>query len=104
MGPNQRTLTGSTVFFSSSGNIRSVMPPTTRLGAIPDSTSVFLLPAILKSHLKMADAVGAVSSSLHRLVGIIDHCPQLTPEGIRAALACAAELAHEGLWKTAVGA
>ena len=32
---------------------------------------------------------------------IIDHYPQLTKEDIRAALAYAAELAHEGIWKTA---
>ncbi|MCU0917215.1 MAG: DUF433 domain-containing protein [Planctomycetes bacterium] len=34
---------------------------------------------------------------------IIDHYPQLMLEDIRAALAYAADLAHEGLWKTAVG-
>ncbi len=34
---------------------------------------------------------------------IIDHYPQLTREDILAALAYAADLAHEGLWKTAVG-
>ena len=35
---------------------------------------------------------------------IIDHYPQLAREDILAALACAAELAHEGLWKTAANA
>ena len=35
---------------------------------------------------------------------IIDHYPQLTQEDIRAALAYAAELAHESVWKTAVPA
>ena len=33
---------------------------------------------------------------------IIDHYPQLTVEDIRAALAYAAELSHESIWKTAV--
>jgi uncharacterized protein (DUF433 family) len=35
---------------------------------------------------------------------LIDHYPQLAREDILAALAYAADLAHEGLWKTAVGA
>lgn len=33
--------------------------------------------------------------------GLIDHYPQLTTEDIRAALAYAADLAHESVWKTA---
>jgi uncharacterized protein (DUF433 family) len=33
---------------------------------------------------------------------IIDHYPQLTIEDIRAALAYAAELSHESIWKAAV--
>jgi uncharacterized protein (DUF433 family) len=33
---------------------------------------------------------------------IIDHYPQLTVEDIRAALAYAAELSHESIWKAAV--
>jgi len=33
---------------------------------------------------------------------IIDHYPQLVREDILAALAYAAELAHESVWKTAV--
>ena len=33
---------------------------------------------------------------------IIDHYPQLAPEDIRAALAYAAELSRENLWKVAV--
>jgi len=35
---------------------------------------------------------------------IIDHYPQLTREDILAALAYAAELAHEGVWKIAANA
>jgi len=35
---------------------------------------------------------------------LIDHYPQLAREDILAALAYAADLAHEGLWKTAIGA
>ncbi|MBW2038139.1 MAG: DUF433 domain-containing protein [Deltaproteobacteria bacterium] len=34
----------------------------------------------------------------------IDHYPQLTREDIHAALAYAAELSHESIWKTAVPA
>jgi len=33
---------------------------------------------------------------------LIDHYPQLTAEDIHAALAYAADLAHESIWKTAV--
>jgi len=32
-----------------------------------------------------------------------DHYPQLTRDDIRAALAYAADLAHESVWKTAAG-
>ena len=32
---------------------------------------------------------------------LIDHYPQLKPDDIRAALAYAADLAHESVWKTA---
>jgi uncharacterized protein (DUF433 family) len=35
---------------------------------------------------------------------IIDHYPQLTVGDIRAALAYAADLSHESIWKTAVSA
>jgi len=35
---------------------------------------------------------------------IIDHYPQITREDIRASLAYAAELSHEGIWKTAISA
>ena len=35
---------------------------------------------------------------------IIDHYPQLTLEDIRAALAYAADLSHESIWKTTVSA
>ncbi len=35
---------------------------------------------------------------------IIDHYPQLTREDIRSALAYAAELSHESIWKAAVSA
>ena len=38
------------------------------------------------------------------LDGLIDHYPQLIKDDIRAALAYAAELAHEGLWKMAANA
>jgi len=35
---------------------------------------------------------------------IMDHYPQLATEDIRAALAYAAELSHESIWKTVVSA
>lgn len=35
---------------------------------------------------------------------LMDHYPQLTRDDIRAALAYAAELARENVWKVAVGA
>ncbi|HAX98992.1 MAG TPA: hypothetical protein DCY12_08950 [Candidatus Atribacteria bacterium] len=34
---------------------------------------------------------------------LIDHYPQLTDEDIRAALAYAADLSQEGIWKVAAG-
>lgn len=34
---------------------------------------------------------------------IIDHYPQLTPDDIRAALAYAAELSRENVWKVTAG-
>lgn len=36
-------------------------------------------------------------------MSLIDHYPQLTQDDIRATLAYATELAHEGLWKIAAG-
>jgi uncharacterized protein (DUF433 family) len=59
-------------------------------------------PCIRDTRIEIAVILDGLAEGLS-FEDIIDHYPQLTREDILAALAYAAELAHEGLWKTAVG-
>ncbi len=60
-------------------------------------------PCIRDTRIEIAIILDGLAEGL-TIEDVIDHYPQLTREDIRAALAYAAELAHEGLWKTAVSA
>ena len=59
-------------------------------------------PCIRDTRIEIAAILDGLAEGL-TFEDIIDHYPQLTREDILAALAYAADLAHEGLWKTAVG-
>lgn len=59
-------------------------------------------PCIRDTRIEIAIILDGLAEGL-TIEDLIDHYPQLTREDILAALAYAAELAHEGLWKTAVG-
>lgn len=59
-------------------------------------------PCIRDTRIEIAIILDGLAEGL-AIEDIIDHYPQLTKEDILAALAYAADLAHEGLWKTAVG-
>ena len=59
-------------------------------------------PCIRDTRIEIAIILDGLAEGL-TIEDIIDHYPQLTREDIQAALAYAAELAHEGLWKTMVG-
>jgi len=58
-------------------------------------------PCIRDTRIEIAIILDGLAEGL-TFEDIIDHYPQLTREDILAALAYAADLAHEGLWKTAV--
>jgi uncharacterized protein (DUF433 family) len=60
-------------------------------------------PCIRDTRIEIAVILDGLAEGL-TIEDIIDHYPQLTREDILAALAYAAELAHEGLWKTAANA
>lgn len=60
-------------------------------------------PCIRDTRIEIAVILDGLAEGL-TIDEIIDHFPQLTREDILAALAYAAELAHEGLWKTAFSA
>ena len=60
-------------------------------------------PCIRDTRIEIAVVLDALAEGL-TLDEIIDRYPQLTGEDVRAALAHAAELAREGLWKTASNA
>jgi uncharacterized protein (DUF433 family) len=60
-------------------------------------------PCIRDTRIEIAVILDALAEGL-TYEQLIDHYPQLTRDDILAALACAADLAQEGLWKTAVGA
>jgi uncharacterized protein (DUF433 family) len=60
-------------------------------------------PCIRDTRIEIAVILNGLAEGL-TFEEIIDHYPQLTREDIRAALAYAAELAHESVWKTAVEA
>jgi uncharacterized protein (DUF433 family) len=60
-------------------------------------------PCIRDTRIEIAVVLDGLAEGL-TFDDIIDHYPQLVREDILAALAYAADLAHEGLWKSAVGA
>lgn len=60
-------------------------------------------PCIRDTRIEIAVILDGLAERLTE-AGIIDHYPQLTEEDIRAALAYAAELSHESIWKSAVSA
>lgn len=55
-------------------------------------------PCIRDTRIEIAVILDGLAEGLTE-ADIIDHYPQLTVEGIRAALAYAAELSHESIWK-----
>ena len=60
-------------------------------------------PCIRHTRIEIAVILDGLAEGMTE-ADIIDHYPQLTKEDIRAALAYAAELSHESIWKTAVSA
>ena len=58
-------------------------------------------PCIRDTRIEIAVILDGLADGLTE-ADIIDHYPQLSIEDMRAALAYAAELSHEGVWKTAV--
>lgn len=60
-------------------------------------------PCIRDTRIEIAVILDGLAEGL-TVEQIIAHYPQLTREDILAALAYAAELAHESVWKTAVNA
>jgi len=60
-------------------------------------------PCIRDTRIEIAVILDGLAEGLTE-ADIIDHYPQLTVEDIRAALAYAAELSHESIWKTAAPA
>jgi uncharacterized protein (DUF433 family) len=60
-------------------------------------------PCIRDTRIEIAIILDGLAEGL-TFEDIIDHYPQMAREDILAALAYAAELAHEGLWKTAANA
>ncbi len=59
-------------------------------------------PCIQKTRIPIAVILDGMAEGL-RPDQIIDHYPQLTEEDIHAALAYAAELSRENIWKVAIG-
>ena len=60
-------------------------------------------PCIRDTRIEIAVILDGLAEGMTE-ADIIDHYPQLTVEDIRAALAYAAELSRESIWKTAVSA
>jgi len=60
-------------------------------------------PCIRDTRIEIAIILDGLAEGMTE-TDIIDHYPQLTIEDIRAALAYAADLSHESIWKTAVSA
>ncbi len=58
-------------------------------------------PCIRDTRIEIAVILDGLAEGLS-VEGIIDHYPQLTREDILAALAYAAQLAHESVWKVTV--
>ena len=57
-------------------------------------------PCVRDTRIEIAVILDGLAEGLS-IEDVIDHYPQLVREDILAALAYAAELAHEGLWKAA---
>ncbi len=57
-------------------------------------------PCIRDTRIEVAVILDGLAEGLSE-ADIIDNYPQLTIDDIRAALAYAAQLSHEGIWKTA---
>lgn len=60
-------------------------------------------PCIRDTRIEIAVILDGLAEGL-TTEAIIDHYPQLSTDDVRAALAYAANLAHEGLWKMAAEA
>jgi uncharacterized protein (DUF433 family) len=60
-------------------------------------------PCVRDTRIEIAVILDGLAEGMTE-TAIIDHYPQLTKEDIHAALAYAAELSHESIWKTAVSA
>jgi uncharacterized protein (DUF433 family) len=58
-------------------------------------------PCIRETRIEIAVILDGLAEGMTE-TEIIDHYPQLIVEDIRAALAYAAELSHESIWKAAV--
>ena len=58
-------------------------------------------PCIRDTRIEIAVILDELAEGL-TIEDLIDHYPQLIREDSRAALACAAELAHDAVWKTTV--
>ena len=58
-------------------------------------------PCIRDTRIEIAIILDGMAEGLS-VNEIFDHYPQLSEDDIHAALSYAAELAHEGIWKTAV--
>ena len=58
-------------------------------------------PCIRDTRIEIAVILDGLAEGLTE-AEIIDHYPQLTLEDVRAALAYAADLSHESIWKTTV--
>lgn len=56
-------------------------------------------PCVRDTRIEIAVILDGLAEGLAE-ADLIDHYPQLTTEDIHAALAYAADLAHEGVWKT----
>ncbi len=56
-------------------------------------------PCVRDTRIEIAVILDGLAEGLAE-AGLIDHYPQLTREDVLAALAYAAELAHESVWKT----
>lgn len=60
-------------------------------------------PCIRDTRIEIAVILDGLAEGMS-MAEIIDHYPQLTQEDIYAALAYAADLSHEGVWKIAIPA
>ena len=60
-------------------------------------------PCIRDTRIEISVILDGLAESMTE-TEIMDHYPQITKEEIHAALAYAAELSHESVWKTAIPA